>query len=57
MKDNPVDDVQFDGELAAGVEFSGDINAIPDDSFYGYIYVNGRPALVEKSTHRVVWVG
>ena len=54
---NPVDDVTFDGELAAGVEFSGDLIDIPDNSFYGYIYVNGRPALVEKSTHRVVWVG
>jgi hypothetical protein len=54
---NPVDDVQFDGEIAAGVEFSGDLFEIPDNSFYGYVYVNGRPALVERSTHRVVWVG
>jgi hypothetical protein len=54
---NPVDDVTFDGELAAGVEFTGDLIDIPDNTFYGYIYVNGRPALVEKSTHRIVWVG
>jgi hypothetical protein len=54
---NPVDDVDFDGTFEAGVEFSGDIVDIPDNNFYGYIYVNGRPALVERHSHRVVWVG
>jgi hypothetical protein len=54
---NPVDDVEFEGTLEAGVEFGGDVIDIPDSDFYGYIYVDGRPALVEKSTHRVVWVG
>jgi hypothetical protein len=57
VQDNPVDDVQFDGDFAAGAEFSGDLTAIPDDNFYGYVYVNGHPALVERSTHRIVWVG
>lgn len=54
---NPTDDVQFDGSLEAGVEFSGDIIAIPDNNFYGYVYVGGRPVLVERASGRVVWVG
>lgn len=54
---NPVDDVEFDGSLEAGVEFSGDIIEIPDNSFYGYVYVEGRPVLVERRSGRVVWLG
>ena len=54
---NPVDDVEFNGTLEAGAEFNGELFEIPDNNFYGYIYVDGRPALVERSTLRVVWVG
>lgn len=57
VESNPTDDVEWDGELAAGVEFSGEIQDIPDNSFYGYVYVDGRPVLVEKASLRVVWVG
>ena len=30
---------------------------IPDNRFYGYVYVDGRPVLVEQASGRVVWVG
>ena len=32
------------------------INQVPDSQFYGYVYVDGRPALVDSSTRTVVWV-
>ena len=57
VEGNRVDDVQWDGELAAGVEFRGEYNDIPDNRFYGYVYVDGRPVLIERASGRVVWVG
>jgi hypothetical protein len=54
---NPVDDVAFEGSLEPGVEFSGEIVAVPENDFYGYVYINGRPVLVERASSRIVWVG
>ena len=57
VQENPTDDISFDGEITTGVEFSGELNSVPDNNFYGYVYVNGRPVLVEKSSRRVIWIG
>lgn len=57
VQNNPIDDVEFDGQLEAGVEFNGQLTDVPDNGFYAYAYVGGRPLLVDKSTNRVVWVG
>ncbi|MHB1101711.1 MAG: DUF1236 domain-containing protein [Devosia sp.] len=55
---NPTTSVTIDGEFAAGVQLSGDIEiaSIPDDPSYGYIYVDDRPALVDLDSRMVVWV-
>lgn len=55
---NPVESVTFEGDLAAGVELGADIKVaeIPDSSSYGYVYIDGRPALVDLGSRTVVWV-
>jgi len=55
---NPTPSVTIDGELAAGLQLSGDIEiaSIPDDMSYGYIYFDDRPALVDLGSRTVVWV-
>jgi hypothetical protein len=55
---NPTASVQFDGDLAAGVQLSGDIEiaSVPDYSNYGYVYVDDRPALVDLDSRTVIWV-
>jgi hypothetical protein len=57
VKANPVDDVDFSGELAAGATIDVDLMEIPDNNFYGYVYVDGRPVLVERGSRTIVWVG
>ena len=57
VNSNPVDDVEFEGDLSAGVEFSGNLTDVPDNGFYGYAYIDGRPILVEKASGRIVWIG
>lgn len=57
VRDNPTEDVEFEGTLEAGAEFTGSLSDIPDSEFYGYAYVGGRPVLVEEDTGRIVWVG
>jgi len=59
MRSNPSADISFDGELVPGASFSGNVefNAIPDNSSYAYVYVDGRPVLVDRRSSLVVWVG
>ena len=59
IKDNPSANISWKGELAPGVELSGDFDfgSIPDDKSYSYVYVDGRPVLVDRRSHVVVWVG
>lgn len=55
---NPTTSVTIDGKLSAGFRLGDNIKiaSIPDDPSYGYIYVDGRPALVDLSSRTVVWV-
>jgi hypothetical protein len=55
---NPATSVTVEGDLAAGLTLNDSIqlNPIPDDSSYSYVYINDRPALVDNSSRVVVWV-
>lgn len=55
---NPVDTVMIDGPVSRGVVIPEDVplTAIPDQPRYSYVYVDRRPALIERDTRRVVWV-
>jgi hypothetical protein len=55
---NPVESVEIEGDLAAGLELDADIEVaeIPDSPSYGYVYVDDRPALVDLDSRTVVWV-
>ncbi|NTS30137.1 DUF1236 domain-containing protein [Phyllobacterium sp. BT25] len=55
---HPVDTVMIDGPVSSGTVIPGDVmlNDIPDQPRYSYVYVDQRPALIDRSTRRVVWV-
>ena len=59
VRDNPGVELSFDGEIAPGVELSGDFEFgdIPDDPNYVYAWIDGRPVLVDRDTRMIVWVG
>jgi hypothetical protein len=54
---NPVPTVTYDGEIEAGVVIPAEVEVVqvPDSPEYGYIYVNGRPVLVEYESREVVY--
>jgi hypothetical protein len=55
---NPTTSITIDGDIAAGFQFDGDVALaeIPDHGSYRYVYVNGRPALVDFGSRTVIWV-
>lgn len=57
VRDNPVDPVYFDQEVAVGVGLPDGVTIrdVPDYD-YGYAYVNDQPVFVNKSNRRVVYV-
>jgi hypothetical protein len=59
VEENELDPVEFEGELEAGVVLDADIELaeIPDSEFFGYVYVDGRPVLVDLESDTVIWVG
>lgn len=54
---NPVEPVTLEGELAAGYEINGDIEVyeVPDAPGYSYIYVDGRPVVLDSTSRVIVW--
>ncbi|HEV7719153.1 MAG TPA: DUF1236 domain-containing protein [Arsenicitalea sp.] len=46
------------GDVGVGYRVPGNISltAIPDDATYSYVYINGRPALVDNRSHTLVWM-
>jgi hypothetical protein len=54
---HPTADIAFSGDVAPGVKLSGDFNfgAIPDDPGYSYVYIHGRPVLVDNRSRVIVW--
>jgi hypothetical protein len=59
VEENELDPVEFEGDLETGIVLDADIEvaAIPDSDFYGYVYLDGRPALVELDSNTVIWIG
>ncbi|MDR6633812.1 hypothetical protein J2X72_002612 [Phyllobacterium sp. 1468] len=58
IETNPTDPVVIDGDVAMGTVIPADVPlvAVPDQPRYSYVYVQNRPALIERETRRVVWV-
>jgi hypothetical protein len=58
VEENELDPVEFEGELEAGLVLDADIEVaeIPDDPNFGYVYIDGRPVLVELDSRTVIWV-
>jgi hypothetical protein len=55
---NPVDPVTAEGDVTVGyiLPDGTTITPVPDDPHYGYVYIDGRPVLVENSSRTVVWL-
>lgn len=55
---NPVDPIVIEGPVEEGTVIPEDVPlvAVPDRPTYSYVYVEDRPALIETSTRRVVWL-
>jgi hypothetical protein len=58
IETNPTDPVVIDGDVTMGTVIPDDVPlvAVPDQPRYSYVYVQDRPALIERETRRVVWV-
>ncbi|QQR38821.1 DUF1236 domain-containing protein [Devosia rhizoryzae] len=54
---NPIDPIEAQGDVVVGYVLpeGATITPVPDDSYYGYVYINGRPALVDNSSRTVVY--
>lgn len=55
---NPVDPIEVEGDVVVGyvVPDTVELVPIPEDRTYSYVYVDGRPALVDNSSRTIVWV-
>lgn len=55
---NPTTSVEISGDLAPGAQIDGtvEISTVPDYPRYGYVYVDDRPALVDRDTRTIVWI-
>lgn len=55
---NPSTSITVSGDFGPGYVFESDVDfaPVPDDPAYGYVYIDGRPALVDRSSRTVIWV-
>lgn len=55
---NPVEPVNAEGDVVVGYVLpdKASITPVPEDPYYGYVYVDGRPALVDSSSRTIVWI-
>jgi Protein of unknown function (DUF1236). len=55
---NPVAPVNAQGDVVVGYVLPDDtvVTPLPDDPYYGYVYVDGRSALVDAASRTVVWI-
>ena len=58
VEGNPLDPVVLEGPVEAGVLIpqSVQIVEVPENPSFGYIYVDQRPVLVDRSSREVIWV-
>lgn len=54
---NPIDPIEAEGDVVVGyvIPEGATITPVPEDPYYGYVYVNGSPVLVDNSTRTVIW--
>lgn len=54
---NPIDPVPLQGDVVVGYVVPPDVALTPvPQSSYSYVYIEGRPALVESTSRAVVWI-
>jgi hypothetical protein len=55
---NPVDPIEAEGDVVVGYVLPDGVTVtpVPNDPYYGYVYLDGRPALVDNSSRTVVWL-
>jgi hypothetical protein len=55
---NPLEPVILEGEVRAGalIPDTVEIIEVPESPRYGYIYVEDRPVLVDRSSRQVIWI-
>ncbi len=55
---NPIGEYNAQGDVVVGYVLPEDavITPVPEDPYYGYVYVDGRPVLVDMSSRTVVWL-
>ena len=54
---NPIDPVTIEGDVVVGYVVPPDVALTPvPQSSYSYVYIGGRPALVESTSRAVVWI-
>ena len=55
---NPLEPVVLEGPVEAGMLIPDTVQivGVPENPNYGYIYVDGRPVLVDLGTREVIWV-
>jgi hypothetical protein len=58
IESNPSTPVVIDGDVTAGYQLDPgvELTPVPDNSAYSYVYINDRPALIDNSSHTVVWI-
>lgn len=55
---NPVAPVNAQGDPVVGYVLPEGtvITPLPDDPYYGYVYIDDRPALIDPSSRTIVWI-
>ncbi|MGV3651033.1 MAG: DUF1236 domain-containing protein, partial [Devosia sp.] len=55
---NPSASITISGDIGPGYVLENDIEfaQVPDDPAYGYVYIDGRPALVDRASRTIIWV-
>lgn len=59
VRTHHVDDIAYSGTLQVGATIDGDFElfGLPDDETYAYVYVSGRPVLVDRTSRVILWIG
>jgi len=58
IKAHPSTSITVSGDVAPGFKLASNVklHTVPDYAGYGYVYIGGKPALVDMGSRTVVWV-
>ena len=58
VRAHPLDSINVDVNLSAGVSLPGDVELVvlPEYPVYSYAYVNGMPVIVDADSRLILWV-